>query len=232
MKLLSCVLAFVCTVLASGSALAQGELNVYRGSLVAAQAVTGRVAVLPDSIVFIDDEKPEASFFATRAMISAITPDAESVTIQLNKEVKDRAGSTTRIIIRLTAASEATAIQRWYAAAPAAAAKGGKPGMAAASTTPATLTFRAQKKKMLRGKTDGKLIIDDARIIFESTDVASDSRRWELKEIKELKNKNPYELEIKPFRGETYELQLTDAMDQAQFREIVDRVTKSRTERP
>ncbi|MBL8213281.1 MAG: hypothetical protein JNK87_21365 [Bryobacterales bacterium] len=228
MQLKSCALAFACTVFASGSALAQGELNVYRGSLVAAQAVTGRVAVLPDSIVFIDDEKPEASFFATRAMISAVTPDTDSVTIQLNKAVKDRSGSTTRVILRLTAASEATAIQRWFSSAPAAAA-GPQSGAAGASAN--TLTFRAQKKKMLRGNTDGKLIIDDTRIMFESTDNASDSRRWELKEIKELKNKNPYELEIRPFRGENYELQLTDAMDQAQFREIVDRVTKSRTAR-
>lgn len=202
-------------------------MNVYRGSLVAAQSVTGRVAVLPDSIVFLDDEKPEASFFATRGMISAITPDAETITIQLNKEVKDRSGSTTRVILRLTAASEATAIQRWFASAPAAAA--GASG--AAGSEGNTLTFRAQKKKMLRGNTDGKLIVDDTRIMFESTDNASDSRRWDLKDIKELKNKNPYELEIRPFRGDNYELQLTDAMDQAQFREIVDRVTKSRTAR-
>jgi hypothetical protein len=231
MKLLSFGLGVAYTVIASGTALAQGELNVYRGTLVAAQAVTGRIAVLPDSIVFLDDEKPEASFFATRAMISAVTPDAESVTVQLNKEVRDRSGSTTRVILRLTAASEATAIQRWFASAPAVAAKAGTPAGGTTGTA-GTLTFRAQKKKMLRGKTDGKLIVDDTRIMFESTDVASDSRRWELKEIKELKNKNPYELEIRPFRGDTYELQLTDAMDQAQFREIVDRVTKSRTERP
>lgn len=203
-------------------------MNVYRGSLVAAQAVTGRVAVLPDSIVFLDDEKPEASFFATRAMISAITPDAESVTIQLNKEVKDRSGSTTRVILRLTAASEATAIQRWFASAPAGAAAGAS---GATGSEANTLTFRAQKKKMLRGNTDGKLIVDDTRIMFESTDNASDSRRWDLKDIKELKNKNPYELEIRPFRGDSYELQLTDAMDRAQFRDIVDRVTKARTAR-
>lgn len=229
MKLLSFGLGVAYTVIASGTALAQGELNVYRGTLVAAQAVTGRIAVLPDSIVFLDDEKPEASFFATRAMISAVTPDAESVTLQLNKEVRDRSGATTRVILRLAAASEATAIQRWFASAPAAAASSAPD---AAGSSGATLTFRAQKKKRLRGKTDGKLIVDDTRMMFESTDVASDSRRWDLKDIKELKNKNPYELEIRPFRGDTYELQLTDAMDQAQFREIVDRVTKSRTERP
>lgn len=220
----SCVLPVLWAGLAGGSAFAQGELNVYRGSLVAGQPVSGKLALLPDAFVFIDDEKPESSFFAPRNTIQSIAADAEVVTIQLSKGVKDRAGSTNRVIVRLSAASEAMAVQRWHASGPAAAP--------AAEASGAVMTFSAQRKKRLRSNTDGKLIIDNERLMFESTDNASESRRWDLKEIKELKHDNPYELEIRPFRGDKYELIISGSgMDNAQFREIVDRVTKSRTAR-
>lgn len=220
----SCVLPALWAALAAGSVFAQGELTVYRGSLVAGQPVSGKVALLPDALVFVDDEKPESSFYAPRSGIQSVTADADMVTIQLNKGVKDRAGSTNRVILRFSAASEATAVQRWHGNAPAAAP--------AAEAGAGVMTFSAQRKKRLRSNTDGKLIIDNERLMFESTDNASDSRRWDLKEIKELKHDNPYELEIRPFRGDKYELIISGSgMDNAQFREIVDRVTRSRTTR-
>lgn len=221
---------FVLSLMVVTSVFAQGDLQVFRGSLVAAAPVPGRVALLADSFVFIDDEMPASSFVVLRSNIQGVTAEADAVTIQLNKEVKDRAGSTTRVILRLSAAPEAVAMQRWFASAPAAPVA----APAKESSTPdrKVMTFGAQRQKRLRGKTDGKLIIDDQRIIFESVEKAEDSQRWDLKDIKELKYKNAYELEIKPFVGDTYVLTITGSgMDSSQFREIADRVTKSRTTR-
>lgn len=221
--------SFVLTLLAASSLFAQGELQVFRGSLVAASPVAGRIALLTDSLVFIDDEMPATSFVVMRSNIQGLTADADAVTIQLGKEVKDRAGSTTRVILRLSAAPEAVAMQRWFASQPVAAAV---PAPAAAAADSKVMTFGAQRNKRFRGKTDGKLIVDDQRIMFESVENAEDSQRWDLKDIKELKHKNAYELEIKPFVGDTYVLTITGSgMDNAQFREIADRVTKSRTTR-
>ncbi len=215
---------FVLTLLAAASVFAQGELQVFRGSLVAATPAAGRIALLSDSLVFIDEEMLASSFVVLRSNIQVLTADADSVTIQLNKDVKDRAGLTTRVILKLSAAPEAVAMQRWFASQPVAAAP------AAPKTT--VMSFGAQRNKRLRGKTDGKLIIDDQRIMFESVDKAEDSQRWDLKDIKELKHKNAYELEIKPFVGDTYVLMITGSgMDNSQFREITDRVTRSRTAR-
>ncbi len=222
---------FVLSLLAAASVYAQGDLQVFRGSLVTATPVAGRVALLADSLVFVDDEMPASSFVVLRSNIQGLTADADAVTIQLNKEVKDRAGSTTRVILRLSAAPEAVAMQRWFASQPAVAAAVPATAVAAAADNK-VMTFGAQRNKRLRGKTDGKLIIDEQRIMFESVDNAEDSQRWELKEIKELKHKNAYEFEIKPFVGDTYVLTITGSgMDNAQFREIADRVTKSRTTR-
>jgi hypothetical protein len=222
--------SFLSVLFASVSVFAQGELQVFRGSLVAASPVAGRVALLSDSLVFIDDEMPASSFVVMRSNIQGLTADADAVTIQLSKEVKDRAGSTTRVILRLSAAPEAVAMQRWFASQPAVAAAA--PASAAAAAESKVMTFGAQRQKRLRGKTDGKLIIDEQRIMFESVEKAEDSQRWELKDIKELKHKNAYELEIKPFVGDTYVLTITGSgMDNSQFREIADRVTRSRTSR-
>ena len=223
---------FILSLLTAAAGFAQGELQVFRGSLVAASPVAGRVALLADSMVFVDDEMPASSFVVLRSNIQGLTADADAVTIQLNKEVKDRAGSTTRVILRLSAAPEAVAMQRWFASQPAVAAAVPATAAAPAAADSKVMTFGAQRNKRLRGKTDGKLIIDDQRIMFESVDKAEDSQRWELKEIRELKHKNAYELEIKPFVGDTYVLTITGSgMDNSQFREIVDRVTKSRTTR-
>lgn len=210
----------------AAAAFAQGELRVYRGSVVAAENVAGKLAVTPDSVLFLDEERPEASFYTTRSNIQSVSAEAEAVTIQLGKGVRDRSGETTRVIVRLTTPAEAAEVQRWFSASPAAGAAG------ASSDAAGVLTFSAQRKKRLRSNTDGKLIIDNERLIFESLDNASDSRRWELKDIRELKHRNAFELEIRPFSGPKYELMLSGAgMDDAQFREIVERVTRSRTAR-
>lgn len=213
----------VITLALSTTLLAQSELQVYRGTLAAADPAPGNVALLPDTMVFLDDERPEASFFFPRANVQDLTVDAETVTVQLRNPVRDRAGSTNRVILRLAAPGEAAALQRWF----------GEEGPAVQPALGAgVLTFSAQRKKRFRSNTDGKLIIDDQRLIFESTDNATDSRRWDLKDIRELKHSNPYELEIRPFHGDRYTLSLSGSgMDNAQFREIVDRVTRARTDR-
>ena len=60
----------------------------------------------------------------------------------------------------------------------------------------------------------------------------SHSRRWEYNAIKETKLSNPYEIEIKPFTGDDYQLQFDGAgMDPASYRELVDRVTNARATR-
>ena len=151
-----------------------------------------------------------------------------TVTVQLREGVRDRAGNSTRLIVRLGTPAEGAAVQRWFGKEEPALSR----SEPAASGSAETLTFSAQRKKRLRGNTYGRLIVDGERIIFESTDNASESRRWELKEIRQIKLKNPYELELRSFRGEKYTLLLLGSgMDNSQYREMVDRVTRARTAR-
>ena len=208
-----------------GTLWAQTEIRVYPASLVAGSPVPGKLILLGDTLAFVDDERPEVSFAVTKSNIGALNNENDAVTLQLRQAIRDRAGAATRVIIRLATPSEGAAVQRWFSGN---MALSGPAGFESASA----LTFSAQRKKRFRSNTDGKLIVDAERIIFESTDNASDSRRWELKEIKELKLKNPYELQVRTFRGEKYDLTLSGAgMDNSQYREIVNRVTQARTAR-
>jgi hypothetical protein len=117
----------------------------------------------------------------------------------LREGVQDRAGSFTRLIVRLQTPAEGAAVQRWF---------GGEgedstisQSDPAASGSAERLTFSALRSKRFRSNTDGRLIVDGERIIFESTDDASESRRWEFREIREVKLKNPYELVVQTFRA-------------------------------
>jgi len=69
-------------------------------------------------------------------------------------------------------------------------------------------------------------------VSFESVDAADHSRRWEYRSIKEIRNPNPYELEITPFSGGSYKLLLDgSSIDPAVFKQIVDRVAAARAGR-
>lgn len=208
---------------------AQSEVRVYGAELSAPfGAVTGKVVVHDAMLTFVDSEKPEASFTVDKSNVQSITRVGDGLVVQLKKPVKDRVGESNRLSLRLSVPSESTAVEQWLqqgvAAAPA------KVGEAKAPES--RWSFPARRNKLLGG-TDGTLVVTQERVIFESLDKAEDTRRWELKEIKELKRKNPYEVEIIPFTGEKYELKLSGSgMETEQFRELVDRITRARTARP
>lgn len=203
---------------------AQTDVKVLPATLNLAEPVAGKLALMPASLLFVDDAQPENSFLLTKENVQSIRAEAETATIQLAKPVKDRSGATTRVILRLTTAAEAADLAKWTSGVAAATA--------AATPGANDLVFNAQRKKRLRSNTDGKLIVDNDRMIFESTENASESRRWELKEIREFKLKNPYEVIITASTDEKYTLSLSgQGMDNAQYRQIVDRITKARTGR-
>jgi hypothetical protein len=126
--------------------------------------------------------------------------------------------------------TELTRELRWYGAQESQTAMIAKADQVSPENT-STLTFSAQRKKRLFSNTDGKLIIDNEHVIFESLDNASESRRWEMREIREFKLKNPFELDIRTDK-ETYNLRLSGTgIDNGQYSEISTRITKARTAR-
>ncbi len=228
-------LALACILCASPAAWAQSEVRVFTAELSAPfGAVTGKVVVHDSLLTFVDSEKPEASFTVDKTNVQSITRLNDSLVVQLKKAVKDRVGESNRLSLRLSVPSESTVVEQWLeqgltATAPATGSQASPGAPAAASDR---WSFPARRSKRIGG-TDGTLVVTQERVIFESLDKAEETRRWELKEIKELKRKNPYEVEIIPFQGDKYSLKLSGSgMETEQFRQLVDRISQARSARP
>lgn len=226
MKLFWALGALTATVLC-----AQSNVRVFSAELSAPfGAVPGKVVVHDTMLTFVDSEKPESSFSVDKANVQSITRANDSLVVQLKKAVKDRVGESNRLSLRLSVPSESTVVEQWLekgAGLPAPAS-----AEAAAAPGEERWSYPARRSKRIGG-TDGTLIITPGRVIFESLDKVEDTRRWEMQEIKELKRKNPYQLEVIPFRGEKYSLKLSGSgMETQQYRELVDRITKARSARP
>jgi hypothetical protein len=214
----------------AGSLWAQSDIRVYPASLVAGSAVSGKLILLSDNLAFVDDERPEASFSVVKTNIDSLSNENGTVTIQLRQGVRDRAGTASRLILHMNLPEYGAEVQRWYGAEESQTAMIAKVDQVSPENN-STLTFSAQRKKRFFSNTNGKLIIDNERVIFESLDNASESRRWEMREIREFKLKNPFELDIGTDK-ETYNLRLSGTgIDNSQYREISTRITKARTAR-
>jgi hypothetical protein len=209
--------------------MAQSEVRVYSADMGAAfGAVSGKLVVQDTTLTFVDLEKPESSFAVDKTNVQSITRVNDSLVVQLKKAVKDRVGDSTRLSLRLAAPAESTAVEQWLQTGVSAAAKPSGDSQPAEQRW----SYPARRDKLLGG-TDGTLVITPERVIFESLDKAEETRRWDLKEIKELKRKNPYQVEIIPFTGDKYELKLSGSgMETEQFRQMVDWITRARTAKP
>ena len=93
-------------------------------------------------------------------------------------------------------------------------------------------TYQVEHGHRPFGSCSGRLILTNSTVAYESIDNISHSRQWELRDIKELKLDNPYQLEIKPFAGNDYRFQLLGkGMDSQEYKDLVERITTARVER-
>ncbi len=188
----------------------------------------GKLILHDGYAVFLDDEKPESSFAVARMDMTGFATEAGMLNALFKKNFRDRAGEKNRLSLRAVRAEDSDTLQRWFSAPPAnpaissaAAAKDGD--------TPIEFKLEVQQKKRFGKNQKGRLMLAGSQLIFESIDDPSSSRRWELKEIKSLENKNPYELRVEPFTGDDYRFEFVGTpIEAAQYKSLVDKVTASR----
>lgn len=191
---------------------------------------TGKLLLLGNHIVYVDDQKVDSSFAATKSELSGITSDGANITVQFRDPIQDGSGSSSRAVFRAIVPTDAASVTSWYGTgAPAASsAAGGTSSTPAMTTATTTETFEARHDHF-RGSCKGRLIVSPTQLSYESVDDVGHSRRWEYSSIQEIKQKNPYELEVKPFTGGTYKLYIDGSgMLPATFKTLVDRVTAAR----
>ena len=213
--------------------------------------VTGKLLLLGDYLVFLDEQQPETSIVIPKLIVDRLTADGAMIAIETKEPVRGRSGGVRVLNIRVSTGGDPAAVTAWFAsgagksAPPVAPAAPAAPPVAPAPPTPPVaaappatppvapappeaVTYQARHKHRI-GECKGRVMIGADQVSFESLDTIGHSRRWDYKSIKETKLSNPYELEITPFDGSPYRLMLdAPGMAPATYQSLVDRVVAAR----
>lgn len=229
----ACVLA-AATMLSAQTARAayEAELSVPFGT------VKGKLLLLGEHLVFVDDLQLPDSFVIPRELINTVVGGSQMATVETKQPVRDRSGERVRFSFKLEQADPAM-VTRWFqarggtgaGALPAAPALAAVPG-AADPMSASQRTYNAQHDHRL-GSCQGRLILWPDRVVYEAINNIEHSRNWLLKDIRELKLDNPYTLVVEPFDGGKYTLKFQgQGLEPEVYRALVDRVTSDRGVRP
>lgn len=218
--------ALVVSLLAALLLPAQSDFQIQKAELsLPFGAVEGKLLTVGEYLVFVDDGQPDASFAVARRDVTNMSLREGVITLELAAPVRDRSGQRSQLSLRTASAST---LDSWYQAKKSPTA----PGAGGGSASGQSLSYQASHSHFLRGECSGRLMITGDRIIYESVSNAGHSRQWQLSDIKEVELKNPYEVELKPFTGDNYDLKLIgQGMDSADHQKLVDRIVKARVGR-
>ena len=233
------IVACVCILLMSTATAPIIAQSVATGSSLAVEhsvpfgTVSGKLLLLGNYLVFFDEQQPNASFVVARGVVESLKADGPEITVQTREPIRNRSGENNRLSFRVLPGADPAAVTSWYGGGATAAPNTGltsAPAANAASVnTVSTQTYEVRHSHFV-GDCRGRLIVSPTQVSYESVSTLSHSRRWEYQAIKETELSNPYELEIKPFDGETYKLRFDGSgMDPAGYKVLVDRITASRT---
>lgn len=193
--------------------------------------VPGKLLLLGNHMVFLDEQQPEASIVLPKGAIERLTADGAAIAIQTKEPVRGRSGEVRLLNFRVSTGGDPAVVTTWFSggAGKSAQPAPGSPAPAAAVAAAAeTATYQARHNHRI-GDCKGRLVIAADMVSYESVDSVSHSRRWEYQSIKETDLPNPYELELKPFSGGTYKFLLDGSgMDPAAYKSLVDRVVAAR----
>lgn len=193
--------------------------------------VPGKLLLLGNYMVFLDEQQLDKSLVIPKSAVESVNVDGAMITVTMAEGIKSRSGDVKRLGFRVLPGGDGSQVSNWQrtggvsGSATASAAGRNEAAPAGASSYPARHDHRI-------GDCRGRLLFTGDQVNYESVSSADHSRRWEYRSIRELKLSNPYELELKPFTGESYKFKLDGSgMDPAAYRAIVDRVTSARVGR-
>ena len=210
---------------------AQTKVEVKKAELsVPFGTVKGTAVLVGDYLVFIDEQQVQSSFAIARSEIQKITSEERGVNIETRQPIRDRSGERSQFTVRLSEGDLAT-LMNWSRMTPTPTTT---TTTVAAASAPAVrsaeqMSYPAEYTQFVGRNSRGRLMVTADMVAYESVDNVQSSRRWQFKDIKEIKLKNPYEIEIEPFVGDKYNLKLEGkGMDTGDFKTIVDRITTAR----
>ncbi len=195
--------------------------------------VTGRLVVVADYLVFVDEDRAEDSFTIARSEIKDLKAEGEAIKVETTRAIRDRSGERTSFSFRLRDGSS-EALVLWA----------GTKSTASTSTFANTgineageqWIYNAKHPHSLAlvpsGSCTGKLIVNQERVVYESVEDREHTRQWPLIDIKKIKRKSPYKIEIEAFNREKYTLELEgQGMDIGVFKKLQNWISLARSRR-
>jgi hypothetical protein len=222
-------------VIGAWPAAAQPDLQVSKADLsIPFGSVSGKLAVVGDYLIFIDEDRIDSSFALQRNNIEDFRVEGDTLHVQAAKPVNIQSHSISNLTFRLQG-TDPSLLSSWYSASraptasvvPSPATVGApQPSQDASANMP---SYAVRHKKWLRGDSHGRLIVTSDGLRYESINDVNDSRSWPFKDIKELKYDGTYQVEIIPFNGDNYNFEVQGSgMTREQFNSLVNKVTQAR----
>ncbi len=191
---------------------------------------TGKLVIAGNQLVFLDDSSPQYSFVVTRNQVGDLRETNGTLVIVLTEPIRDRQGQKTSLSFRYGVGTSPQSAIDWFNSSASRASSAPQTPMATRAAQSGDMMYDVRHKRMF-GDTNGKLTMTDSLISYESTDKIEDSRNWSLREVKEVKLKNPYELQIIPFTGDKYDFVVKGTpITGDDFKAITDRVVNARVQ--
>jgi hypothetical protein len=240
--------AAVIAAWASMALFAQSDVQVQRVEMLQpGGTIFGKLMTVGDRLIFVDDNQVNSSISIPRTQIRDVNLQEGLLTVELQAPVRDRSGQTSRLSFRV---GNPVPYQNWYrnsgsgASAPSSAPSrtetppaqpappppNNQPEAARPNgTSGESHSYQARHNHFLTGGCNGKLLVLPDRLIYESVDDSSHSRQWQYSDIREIQLDNPYKLEVKPFTGGDYDIQMVgQALESSVYQTVVDRIVRGR----
>ena len=185
--------------------------------------INGNVMLLGDYLVFHDEGEPQSSFVVRRTQIASLTVAGRTINVDTTGPIHDRVGARTQFRFRVDDGTDPGSIVAWRA-------RGGQVATQAITEPLGDTEFVYTVKHDHRfGSCRGQLIIRGDIIAYDSLSDIGHSRRWQLVDVKEMEQKNPYQLSIEAFSGGTYNLEIQGrGMEPADYKLLVERIATAR----
>lgn len=213
---------------------AQTNVHIQKATLsIPFGEVHGKLLIVGNHLIFIDEERDDSSFAIDREMVRNVEGNDKEVLVETKEPITDRSGARTRLAFRLNS-NDTASIIAWFEQ---------RPTFSAVADTVSSRTrsledraevrvYDVKHKHSLFGDCQGKLVVTENMISFESFSERSHSRQYPFADIKTIKRNGPYGLEIQSFNRGSYKFELQGSgMDIADYKILEERIATARASR-
>jgi hypothetical protein len=192
----------------------------------------GKLVLSTDYLIFVDGTKLENTFVIPRDRIQDASTSEGVLSVELKEPIRDAGAEQSRLSFRFTNPPDADLIVNWSRRGVSDRVAGPRTSDSAITSADGQLFSYEVKHNHKVGSCSGRLIATGDGVTFESLTDVNDSRKWSMKDIKEVEHPNPYRLEIKPFTGNGYRFDFVgQGMSNADFDRLTKLITDARAGR-